>query len=112
MNNDYENDLNYIENNKNTTRQDVKSFTNDFNDLSDIKRNNKIEVEKVKMKKTQANAFENYIRETGISSAFQLILTELLIKDIKDEDYFSYAASRLRQIGRQVEDIRNKNNMN
>ena len=112
MNNDYENDLNYIDNNKNTTRQDVKSFTNDFNDLSDIKRNNKVEVEKVKIKKTQAIAFENYIRETGISSAFQLIFTELLIKDMKEEDYFSYAASRLRQIGREVEDIRNKNNMN
>ena len=112
MNNDYENDLNYIENNKNTTKQDVKSFTNEFNDLSDIKRNNKVEVEKVKIKKTQANAFENYIRETGISSAFQLIFTELLVKEIKEEDYFTYAASRLRQIGREVEEIRNKNNLN
>ncbi len=116
MNNDYENNLNYIEDNNNTQKNekknDVKSFTNDLEELSDIKKTNRTELEKVKMKKTQALLFDNYMKESGISTAFQLIFTELLVKDIKEEAHFSYAASRLRQIGRELDEMKNKGAFN
>jgi hypothetical protein len=108
---DYDN-LNYIEDNnikeKKEKKNDVKSFTNELEDLSDIKKTQIQEIDKVKIKKTQALSFDNYMRESGISTAFQLIFTELLIKEIKEEDYFTYAAGRLRQIGREVDEMKNK----
>jgi hypothetical protein len=106
---DYENTLNYIEDNNNLKkekRNDVKSFTNELEELSDIKKTNKTEIEKVKIKKTQAMLFDNYMKESGISTSFQLIFTELLVKNIKEEDHFTYAASRLRQIGRELEEVK------
>jgi hypothetical protein len=48
--------------------------------------------------------FERYINDTGISSAFQLIFTELITKNINTDDYFTYAAGRLRQIGREIKE--------
>jgi len=48
--------------------------------------------------------FEKYITETGIAKAFQLIFSELIIKKINTEDFYSYAAGRLRQLGRELQE--------
>ncbi len=48
--------------------------------------------------------FEKYITDTGIGKAFQLIFTELITKKINTEDYYSYAAGRLRQLARELQE--------
>ena len=55
-------------------------------------RNNKRReyLDKNKLRKIQALAFEKYINETGISNTFQLIFSELIIKKIPMKDYFPY----------------------
>ena len=77
-----------------------------------IEENNKKreDLDKITLRKTQAQSFEKYIYETGISNAFQLIFSELIIKKIPMENYFSYTASRLRQIGREFDEIKNSEN--
>ena len=67
------------------------------------------ELEKVCIRKTQANMFEKYLSDTGIAGAFELLFSELITKKIPAEDHYIYAAGRLRQIGREVESIKNKN---
>ena len=70
--------------------------------------NKRTELEKVKIRKTQANAFEKYLKDTGIANAFQMIFSELISKKINTEDFYSYSAARLRQIGREVDEIKTK----
>jgi protein-tyrosine phosphatase len=67
------------------------------------------ELEKVKLRKTQANTFEKYVNDTGIASAFQLIFSEIITKKIPIEDHYTYTAGRLRQIGRELDEINLKN---
>ncbi len=76
---------------------------------SNIKLTRREEIENIKLRKTQANTFDNYVNDTGISSAFQLIFAEIISKKIPIEDHFSYAAGRLRAIGRDIDDITLKN---
>ena len=66
-------------------------------------------MEKVKLRKTQANTFEKYVNDTGIASAFQLIFSEIITKKIPIEDHYTYTAGRLRQIGRELDEINLKN---
>jgi hypothetical protein len=90
-----------------------------LNDKSDIKiyspdlpiqqiNNKKSESENVKLKKISADNFEKFVNESGINSCFELIFSEIIYKKIPAEDHFSYAAGRLRQIGRELETIKNK----
>jgi len=61
-------------------------------------------------KKAKANIFEKYINDTGIASAFELIFSEIIYKKIAVEDHYTYAAGRLRQIGREIELIKQVKN--
>jgi hypothetical protein len=92
-----------------TVNKNIKDNENDMDFNNQIKKRE--ELEKVKIRRTQANNFEKYVNETGIGNAFQLIFTELITKKISMEDYFSYSAGRLRQIGREVDEVKltNKN---
>jgi hypothetical protein len=112
---------NNIPNDNENSKQDVKKFMKDFEGLNDAgfddqvvvsDVNNIIEEDGVYMKTTEpkqknkkpmAADFENYLKDTGISDGFELIFTELLMKNIKKEDYFSYTASRLRDMGRKLD---------
>ena len=67
------------------------------------------EIEKIQIRKTQANLFEKYLNDTGIASAFELIFSEMITKKIPSEDHYSYSAGRLRQIGREIEMLKQKN---
>jgi hypothetical protein len=61
-----------------------------------------------KLKKISADNFENFVNESGICSSFELIFSEIIYKKIPVDDHFSYAAGRLRQIGREIETIKNQ----
>ena len=64
--------------------------------------------EEIQARQNNANNFERYISESGIALAFQLVFSELVSKHIQPENYFSYTAMRLRQIGKEVEELKNK----
>ena len=76
----------------------------------DYEQNKKEIMEKIEIRKQQADTVEKYIYETGIGTSFQIIFSELISKKIPVENYYTYTASRLRQIGREKEalDRRNK----
>lgn len=54
-----------------------------------------------------ANAFLQYIDESGLPEAFQLIFAELISKKINPQNYYSYVGMRLRQIGKEIQDLQN-----
>jgi len=54
-----------------------------------------------------ANAFLEYIDESGLPEAFQLIFAELISKKINPQNYYSYVGMRLRQIGKELNDLKN-----
>ena len=96
-------------NNSINISQSLSINKNDLNSSQGRREN----LDKIQLRKIQANAFENYINETGISTAFQLIFSELITKKIPVENYYTYTASRLREIGRELDEIkarRKKNN--
>ena len=69
-------------------------------------------MEKIELRKYQADVVEKYLNETGISSSFQIIFSELMSKKIPMDNYYTYTASRLRQIGREKALLEKKNDKN
>ena len=65
-------------NNSVNISQSLSINKNDLNSSQGRREN----LDKIQLRKIQANAFENYINETGISTAFQLIFSELITKKI------------------------------
>lgn len=57
----------------------------------------------------QVKEFESYIEDSGLPVAFQLIYSEIISKGIHSDNFFNYTALRLRQIGKELEDIKNGN---
>lgn len=57
-------------------------------------------------RREQANRFEEYMQQSGLSTAFQLIFSELIAKQVNPENYFSYVAIRLRDIGKELNDLK------
>ena len=51
---------------------------------------------------------EEYLTESGLSLAFNIIFAELISKQILRENYFSYTAMRLTQIGKEIEGLKTK----
>jgi hypothetical protein len=88
----------------------LPTMRNDLiNDISEEQIKRREELEKIQLRKTQANLFEKYLNDTGIASAFELIFSEMITKKIPSENHFTYTAGRLRQIGREIEIIKQKN---
>ena len=56
----------------------------------------------------QAMMFEKYLDESGLSLSFQIIFTEIIQKQIPEDQVFPYTATRLRQIGKELESIDSK----
>ena len=46
--------------------------------------------------------FEKYLEETGLSLSFQIVFTEIIQKQISDDQVLAYTAMRLRQIGKEL----------
>lgn len=54
------------------------------------------EEERARKRQEQAVMFEKYIEESGLSLSFQIIFTELIQKQIPEDQVFAYTAMRLR----------------
>ena len=95
--------------NQNATSENNYNFENNN---YDYEKNKKEIMDKIELRKYQADVVEKYINETGIGTAFQIIFSELLTKKVPVDDYYTYTASRLRQIGREKAAIDRKNEKN
>ena len=102
------------ENNPTSQNQNATSDNNyNFeNNNYDYEKNKKEIMDKIELRKYQADVVEKYINETGIGTAFQIIFSELLSKKVPVDNYYNYTASRLRQIGREKAAIDRKNEKN
>ena len=58
---------------------------------------------RVRKRQEQALMFEKYLEESGLSLSFQIIFTEIIQKQISEDQVFAYTAMRLRQIGKELE---------
>ena len=65
----------------------------------------RIEEEKAKKRQEQAIQFEEYVDQSGLKYAFQIIFTEIISKQIKEDQVFAYTAMRLRQIGTELDNL-------
>ena len=63
---------------------------------------------KVNQKEKDFQRLEEYLTESGLSLAFNIIFAELISKQILRENYFSYTAIRLTQIGKEIEGFKTK----
>ena len=105
--NNENNQQNENDKNQNNNEENAPSGNN-YN----YEQNKKEIMEKIEKRKEQADTVEKYIYETGIGTSFQIIFSELISKKIPVENYYTYTASRLRQIGREKEALDRKNNKN
>ena len=97
------NENNENNNINNESKQELASSKNNIvpENNYDYEKNKKEIMEKIEIRKFQADVVEKYINETGIGTAFQIIFSELLSKKVPTDNYYAYTASRLRQIGRE-----------
>ncbi len=102
-----ENNQNEEEQNQNANNENPPAQSN-YN----YEQNKKEIMEKIEIRKQQADLVEKYIYETGIGTSFQIIFSELISKKIPVENYYTYTASRLRQIGREKAALNRKNEKN
>ena len=63
---------------------------------------------KVSQKEKDFQRLEEYLNESGLSLAFNIIFAELISKQILRENYFTYTAMRLTQIGKEIEGLKTK----
>ena len=61
-----------------------------------------------RQRQEQALMFEKYLDESGLCLSFQIIFTEIIQKQVPEDQVFPYTAMRLRQIGKELEQIDNK----
>ena len=63
---------------------------------------------KVSQKEKDFQRLEEYLNESGLSLAFNIIFAELISKQILRENYFTYTSMRLTQIGKEIEGLKTK----
>ena len=63
---------------------------------------------KVNQQEKDFQRLEEYLTESGLSLAFNIIFAELISKQILRENYFTYTAMRLTQIGKEIEGLKTK----
>ena len=63
---------------------------------------------KNKEKEAQFQKLEEYVNESGLSLAFNIIFAELISKQILPENFFTYTSMRLKQIGKEIEGLKTK----
>ena len=63
---------------------------------------------KNKEKEEQYKKLEEYVNETGLSLAFNIIFAELISKQILPENFFTYTSMRLKQIGQEIDGLKTK----
>ena len=63
-------------------------------------------------KEMQFKKLEDYVNESGLSLAFNIIFAELISKQIMPENFFTYTSMRLKQIGKEIEGLKTKEEIN
>ena len=63
-------------------------------------------------KEAQFQKLEEYVNESGLSLAFNIIFAELISKQILPENFFTYTSMRLKQIGKEIEGLKTKEEIN
>ena len=63
---------------------------------------------KIKEKEAQFQKLEEYVNESGLSLAFNIIFAELISKQILPENFFTYTSMRLKQIGQEIDGLKTK----
>ena len=69
------------------------------------------EAKKNKEKEKQYKKLEDYMNETGLALAFNIIFAELISKQILPENFFTYTSMRLIQIGKEIEGLKTKDSI-
>ena len=59
-------------------------------------------------KEEQFKKLEEYVNESGLSLAFNIIFAELITKQILPENFFTYTSMRLKQIGKEIDGLKTK----
>ena len=59
-------------------------------------------------KEEQYKKLEEYVKESGLSLAFNIIFAELITKQILPENFFTYTSMRLKQIGKEIDGLKTK----
>ena len=67
---------------------------------------------KIQEKEMQFKKLEDYVNESGLSLAFNIIFAELISKQIMPENFFTYTSMRLKQIGKEIEGLKTKEEIN
>ena len=67
---------------------------------------------KDKEKEAQFQRLEEYVNESGLTLAFNIIFAELISKQILPENFFTYTSMRLKQIGKEIEGLKTKEEIN
>ena len=67
---------------------------------------------KDKEKEAQFQRLEEYVNESGLALAFNIIFAELISKQILPENFFTYTSMRLKQIGKEIEGLKTKEEIN
>ncbi len=99
-------------------KDDKSGIKKDDKQNDKIKDNNKkqVKLEKtvvedpsvVKKREEQSEEFKKFIEASGLPLAFNLIFGELISKHIQPENYFTYTSMRLKQLGKEFEEINMK----
>jgi hypothetical protein len=72
----------------------------------DKKTKPKEDAQSLAKRQEQVKEYEKYIEDSGLPVAFQLIFSEIVSKGINSDNFFNYTAMRLRQIGKEIDDIK------
>ena len=72
------------------------------------KKKKEITEAKNKQKEKDYQRLEEYLNESGLSLAFNIIFAELISKQILPENFFTYTSMRLTQIGKEIEGLKTK----
>ena len=67
---------------------------------------------KDKEKEAQFQRLEEYVNESGLALAFNIIFAELISKQILPENFFTYTSMRLKKIGKEIEGLKTKEEIN
>ena len=81
--------------------------TKTSNKEKDKKKKQQLE-EKNKKKEKDSQRLEEYLNESGLALAFNIIFAELISKQILPENFFTYTAMRLTQIGKEIDGLKTK----
>ena len=72
------------------------------------KKNKELLEEKNKEKELKYQKLEEYVKESGLDLAFNIIFAELISKQILPENFFKYTSMRLKQIGQEIDGLKTK----